>query len=424
MAQAHLWGSKMLAPTPTDNVLRNQVLLDQSAALQGQTRQNALNALSQGVGNFMDAPLRREMQQNALVQSDAQAQITKFKSIREAASIVAPLLAQVEQSPDPASAYAQAVRVARASGVEIAPEFETYDPDDFAMMKSIYTMPPEEMTEFEGLLQGLPEDQRRQAVLTKLGLVPSADARLRGQVGDKVPSGYRRTADGNLAFIPGGPADPANKSQGWSITTGPNGETTVTQGRPVGRAGQNQLDIKEIDARDQLARLERIQASSVDNPNVADMNTLSGNLKRMGLEWQDFIASDSLTDEQAQYLVDVTTARGDILENVNFTIKEITGAAMTEPEAKRIGATLPSIKDSPRMFQAKLDRALDRVRGSIARYNMWRNNGMDGRPEDLGTLSDIQSQMDARLNDLLQAVESGDMTEEEANGMFASEFGL
>lgn len=415
--------------TPSDNVLTNQ-------RIAAQTRLANVNAMAQvqagvgrgtaALGNYLrqNTDGGKQLQQNALTQSNAQAKVSRVQGLQAEAQIVAPLLAQVEQSQDPAGAYAQAVRMAEAAGVDIAPEFEEYDPENFKSLKSIYTMPAEEMTEFEGLLGGLSPEARAQAVAVKLGLSPDANATLRGQTGDKVPSGYRRTDDGNLSFIPGGPADPANKNQGWSITTGPNGETTIKQGRPVGRTGQNQLDVKEIDARDQLARLDRIQASSVDNPNVADMNTLSGNLKRMGLEWQDFIASDSLTDDQAQYLVDVTTARGDILENVNFTIKEITGAAMTEPEAKRIGATLPSVNDSPRMFQAKLDRATERVRASIARYNMWRNNGMDGKPENIGTLSDIQGQMDKRFEDLAGAVESGDMTEEEANAMFASEFGL
>lgn len=412
--------------TPSGNPLQNQLMLDQSAALQGQTRQNALNALSRGVTSLSEAPVRQGMQQNALAQSDAQTQIARAQGLQAEAAIVAPYLSQIEESANPAEAYAQVVRIVEAKGVDIAEPFETYTPENFKMVKSIYTLPPQEMTDFERTLQGLGSDEERmRAIRIRAGVEASADAQLRGQTGDRVPSGYRRTDDGNLSFIPGGPADPANKSPGFSVTT-PDG-TTITQGRPVGRTGQNKLDTMEIDTREQYARLQNIRRTAIENPNVSDMNTLTGNLKRMGLEWLDFVSSDSLTDEQAQYLFDVTEARGDVLENVNRTIQDITGAAMGVEEAKRIRAQVPDVHDSPRMFQAKFDRLERNMTAAIARYNMWRNMGIDARPdrpEKVASLSDIRSQMDKRFEDLAGAVESGDMSEEEANAMFASEFGL
>jgi hypothetical protein len=405
-----------------DNVLDNQLKLDQSAALQGQTRQRALNAFTDGVGSLMNAPAQNALRDNAVTQSNMQ-------TVQAERAVIAPLLEKVAQSQDPAAAYSIAVRQAEAAGIDIPDGAEVYDPDTFEMMRSVYRMPDAELTDFQRKIALAGPENAREAAMVALGLSPSADAQMRGQVGDR-PTTKMREAEA-MGLQPGTQAYTdflSGSSNDFRIETAPDGSTVITRGRqanaPIGRSGQNKIDALEIDTRDELARLERIQASSIENPNVADMNTLTGNLKRMGLEWQDFIASDSLTDEQAQYLVDVTTARGDILENLNFTIKQITGAAMTESEAKRIGATLPNINDSPRMFQAKLDRALERTRASIARYNMWRNQGLDGRPEDLGTLSDIQSQMDKRFDDLAAAVESGDMTAEEANAMFASEFGL
>ncbi len=402
------------------NPIENQLKLDQSAAIQGRTRQQALNAFTDGVGSLMNAPAQATLRDNAVTQSNAQ-------TVEAERAIIAPLLEQVAQSQDPASAYSAAVRQAEAAGIDIPDGAEVFDPQTFEMMRSVYSMPQAELTDFQRKIALAGPDNAREAALVALGLAPSADATLRGQTGDKVPSGYRRTDDGNLSFIPGGPADPANKSQGWSVTTNPDGTTTVSQGRPVGRSGQNKLDAMEIDTREQYARLQNIRRTAVENPNVSDMNTLTGNLKRMGLEWLDFVSSDSLTDEQAQYLFDVTEARGDILENVNRTIQDITGAAMGVEEAKRIRAQVPDVHDSPRMFQAKFDRLERNMTAAIARYNMWRNMGIDARPdrpEGVASLSDVRNQMEKRFEDLAEAVESGDMSEEEANAMFASEFGL
>ena len=46
----------------------------------------------------------------------------------------------------------------------------------------------------------------------------------------KAPSGYRFTETGDLAFIPGGPADPKNKGANGGVTVGPDGTVTVAPG--------------------------------------------------------------------------------------------------------------------------------------------------------------------------------------------------
>jgi hypothetical protein len=57
------------------------------------------------------------------------------------------------------------------------------------------------------------------------------------------PSGYRRTADGGLEFIPGGPADPANKSQGNSTL-----ERMMLDGRRKDAVSEERDAKKEADA--------------------------------------------------------------------------------------------------------------------------------------------------------------------------------
>lgn len=200
-------------------------------------------------------------------------------------------------------------------------------------------------------------------------------------------------------------------------------ETGGAVGTTLGKAGKNKLDIAEIDARDSLARLDRIDAN-LANPEVLESLTAAGALKRWGLEWQDYLSPDSLTPDQQKYLVNVTQARADILDNVNYTIKAITGAAMTESEAKRIGATLPNVNDTPATFMAKLETATKRTRMAVARYNMWRGQGLGGRPEDIDTLSGIEDRVETRRSELMRMVQANEMTADEASAAFAKEFGI
>lgn len=212
---------------------------------------------------------------------------------------------------------------------------------------------------------------------------------------------------------------------GMSIETGPDGSFRFSQGggAGLGRAGQNALDVKEIDARDQLVRLENIESQLAD-PDILESLTLRGNLKKWGLGWKDYINADNLTPEQQEYLTKTTMLRGDVLENLNFTIKAITGAAMTEAEAKRIGATLPNVDQSPAEFEANLRRSLSRTRAAIARYNVWRSQGLGGRPEDIDPLPTFERKMNEEGQRLRAKVTSGELTEEQAAQAFFERFGI
>ena len=195
------------------------------------------------------------------------------------------------------------------------------------------------------------------------------------------------------------------KQKSSVIEVDENGNVTVAEGpaaTALGRAGQNALDLKAIESADTLARLERIEDNYANNPELLDAQTMTGQLKRMGLEWADYLSPESLSDDQKVFLADVTQARGDMMENLNFTIKAITGAAMTEPEAKRIGGTLPLPTDSPTVWKAKMDRAIESTRMAVARYNYWRNNRLEGRPEDVETISGMKRVMKDRVKEILE----------------------
>lgn len=151
-----------------DNVLDNQLKLDQSAALQGQTRQGALNAFTDGVGSLMNAPAQNALRDNAVTQSNVQ-------TAQAERALIAPLLDGVARSNDPARAYAQAVQRVQAAGIDIPDELETYDPQNFQLLQSIYAMPAEKLTDFQRQVQMLGDPvAARQAAMVALGLSPNA----------------------------------------------------------------------------------------------------------------------------------------------------------------------------------------------------------------------------------------------------------
>ena len=81
------------------------------------------------------------------------------------------------------------------------------------------------------------------------------------------------------------------------------------------------------------------------------------------------------------------------MQNLNQTIKDITGAAMGVQEAERIIATLPNAGadifsgDSPTEFEAKLNNAITQTKYALARkqYSLrkglnWENTPLDKMP--------------------------------------------
>jgi hypothetical protein len=69
-------------------------------------------------------------------------------------------------------------------------------------------------------------------------------------------------------------------------------------------------------------------------------------------------------------------------ENLNLYIQEITGAQMSQEEAKRLRRVMPDPGDgifdgdSPVQFEANLNDAMSRVRASLNRYKDLRERGL------------------------------------------------
>lgn len=93
-------------------------------------------------------------------------------------------------------------------------------------------------------------------------------------------------------------------------------------------------------------------------------------------------AGFQLTNKQKKDLTEFSAYRRNAVNSLNEYIKSITGAAMSEPEAKRILSGMPKPGDgifdgdSPTEFKSKLDDAIQKTKMAVARLAYIKRNGM------------------------------------------------
>lgn len=168
-----------------------------------------------------------------------------------------------------------------------------------------------------------------------------------------------------------------------SFTTDEQGNVTFTQGpgADMTKAAQNKVDKDMIDAEGRLKRLENIRQSY--NSKWLEAGP------RMRAEWNKWKAkfdSDSLSPREREELREYSFFFSDAINNVNRTLNELSGAAVSPAEAQRLRAELPDPgnqglfgilqADDPVSYKAKLDRSIFRVKQALARYQYYRARGL------------------------------------------------
>jgi hypothetical protein len=149
--------------------------------------------------------------------------------------------------------------------------------------------------------------------------------------------------------------------------------------RPPGPGGTvaNQIEERQFNAAEQIARLSAIRRDF-----RPEHQTFAARLSNRWTALREF-GGRQLSPDERQRLTEYTQSRARSLENLNYTIQAVTGAAMGIDEADRIIATMPNPGtglfdgDSPTEFQAKLDRATQDVQNAIIRYSLARQRGVD-----------------------------------------------
>lgn len=116
-----------------------------------------------------------------------------------------------------------------------------------------------------------------------------------------------------------------------------------------------------------------------------------------------------LPEPEKRQLTDYSKYRQNSLQNLNKTIKDLTGAAMGVQEADRIMASLPNAGtgifdgDSPTEFEAKLDNAVQQTKYALARKNYALKQGIKEKAWEKIDLSDMPSIVNKRADEIATA---------------------
>lgn len=180
----------------------------------------------------------------------------------------------------------------------------------------------------------------------------------------------------------------------------------------LGKDTRNDVEKKQFNSQEALARLRSIDAQV--RPEFLTIEN------RLGYAWTDLLSKfrtgqANVTPEQVSELSNFAAFRADSLNNLNNYIKEITGAAMTDSEAKRIIAAMPNPGegifdgDSPPVFMAKLKAVKTNMQLGIARYSYLRTQGFNGSVEEASKQISIERMsgiIQNRTSELLREMQS------------------
>lgn len=143
---------------------------------------------------------------------------------------------------------------------------------------------------------------------------------------------------------------------------------------------QNKIDEKILNTVEQSSRL-----SEIEKQFRPEFQTVGGGLKALGAKWWEKLRGQGSLDPTTQkYMQDYAAYKQGAIANINAYIKEVTGAQMSEAEAKRLRQGMPDpgddpfSGDSPSEFIAKLRDKHRLMRLAMARYNFLRSGRWKG----------------------------------------------
>ena len=167
------------------------------------------------------------------------------------------------------------------------------------------------------------------------------------------------------------------KAKEMGIGEGTKVTTNVYTGQ-LDKTNKTDVQKQQLNTGDQIASLNDIQLSY--RPEfLRPEYKLTQNWSVL----QDKFSKKGLNTTEKYSLGKYTEFRQNTLQNLNATIKAITGAAMSDAEAERIRATLPDAGDgvlsgdSPTQFEYKLNNAITKAKYALARKEYALKNGLN-----------------------------------------------
>jgi hypothetical protein len=138
----------------------------------------------------------------------------------------------------------------------------------------------------------------------------------------------------------------------------------------------------------------------------------------------------NLPNNEKQQLTQYSQYRQNSLQNLNQTIKDITGAAMGVQEADRIMASLPNAGtdifsgDSPTEFEAKLNNAVKQTKYALARKNYALKNGLKWENTSLESMPNIIQNRGKEIEKQYSLDPKDPATKQTVLRQLAAEFGV
>ncbi|WP_299986649.1 glycoside hydrolase family 73 protein [uncultured Ruegeria sp.] len=205
----------------------------------------------------------------------------------------------------------------------------------------------------------------------------------------------------------------AKKGNGFNVTT-PDG-TVVSygggQGSGFGTKATNEIEGRILDSGAMLGRLNDTRA--LFKPQYLEIST------RIGAKWGQLMDKmGNATPEQQELVANFAQFKTEAFNNLNTSLKELSGAAVTPQEAERLLEQLPSVGtgildgDSPTEFQAKLEQSIVQQQRAVARYNLWLATGRQGKPWEMGSLDDVDKMINARGAQIEEQLRAAGLTDE------------
>jgi hypothetical protein len=267
-----------------------------------------------------------------------------------------------------------------------------------------------------------------------LGVVPGAQS-IQKTVAPQAPTELARYLAERAAIAQQNPNDPRLPQYDKVIAgfkAGRSTDITLSQGpMETGKAGGNKVDEDLLGVTRGLMQLDQIQSQF--KPEFQQYMDKAGFAALAVKEKAGF----KLTNKQQKDLTEFASYRRNAVNSLNEYIKQITGAAMSEPEARRILSGMPKPGDgifdgdSPTEFKAKLDDAMQKTKMAVARLAYIKRNGMsleDGSGNPVIALERMPQLINERgraiENELKKTGASGKPLERAVRRQLGVEFGL
>lgn len=217
---------------------------------------------------------------------------------------------------------------------------------------------------------------------------------------------------------------------GMNLTVNPDGTVNFSQGTQSGltKPMQNKVQEKLFNAHDQIARLRDIKAAY--KPEFLQIGTRAG---LTFTELKDKFNMGTISPEENQQINEYATFKRRSISNLNTYINQMSGAAVSEQEAKRLLGGLPNSGqgvfdgDSPSIFKSKLDDTAAELKRASIRYQYAISKGLNWNNIPLSRVDQILDERGMEIERTLKSQNPG-LPPEQIDQMvrlkLAEEFGL